>query len=286
MAFPGMKASEWDIHAKEYAAMDIENLMSAPCKRLLSELNTASSLSSATAILDVGCGPGTMIAHLVKGYGSQIPSSSRIIASDFSSGMVDCVREKQKERIGKEADINGAWTRLETEVLDAPNLEGIKEGEMSHIMGSMVYFMLPNPRAGLKEAHRVLKDGGALCLTAWSKVEWMDLLQTAAWKVNPNAPSGFDVKKLGAWTSIEGVKGEFEACGFKDVKTEYVPADMPMKDPKMFVNGFIKSQNPGTKMVVGLFSPEDLEKVCEEFLKLVEGKEKLEGILIVASGKK
>jgi len=39
-------------------------------------------------------------------------------------------------------------------------------------------------------------------------------------------------------------------------------------------------------MVVGEFSEEELDRVCEEWVKLVGTKETLEGVLIVASGKK
>jgi ubiquinone/menaquinone biosynthesis C-methylase UbiE len=286
MAFPGMKAEEWDVHAKEYAAMHIEDMMSIACEGLLSALNAVSPLASSTAILDVGCGPGTMVARLIQSYGSQLPPSTRIIASDFSSGMVNCLREKQVERAGKEEDIGGAWTRLESQVQDAQDLEGIKEGELSHVMGNMVYFMLSDPRKGLESAHRVLKEGGAFGLTSWSKVEWVETLHTAALKVRPDAPTGFDTKHMGSWSSAEGVKHELEAAGFKDVKTEYFQTNLPIKDPKMFANMMFRSSNPGTVRVMSSFSAEEVDRACEEWVKLVEGKEILEGVLVVASGKK
>jgi ubiquinone/menaquinone biosynthesis C-methylase UbiE len=286
MAFPGMTSVEWDVHSKEYASMNLEHFMPAPCKRLLSAMDAVNPLSSATAILDVGCGPGTMIAHLATDYGTVIPSSARIVASDFSSGMVDCVRERKIEKAGKESDVGGVWSRLETQVYDAQDLSEIKDGEMSHLMSNMVYFMLPDPRKGLREAHRVLKDNGTLTLTSWSKVEWMDMLNQAARIVRSDAPAGFDVERLGAWANREGLKEEFEACGFKEVTTDYMPANMPMQDPVMFANKFIKSNNPGALMVVGEFSEEELDRVCEEWVKLVGTKETLEGVLIVASGKK
>jgi len=127
-------------------------------------MDSALPFSSATAILDVGCGPGTAVALLVNEYGSQIPSSARLIASDFSKGMVEALNQRKKEREGE----SEVWKRLETAVYDAQDLSGGKDGDISHIMASLVYFMLPNPRKGLEEARRVLKPDGVLALTSWA----------------------------------------------------------------------------------------------------------------------
>lgn len=285
-AFPAMASHGWDIHAKEYAAMPFQGPMSGPSKRLLSALDDASPLSAATAILDVGCGSGLIISLLVSEYGNQIPTSARIIASDFSSGMIDCCREKQAQTVGTAEDIGGAWSRLETAIYDAQDLNGIKDGEISHVTGNLVYFMLPSSRKGLQEAHRVLKEGGALSLTSFRKVEWSDVMCEAAKRVRADASSGFDVKKMGPWASTEGLKGEFEACGFKNVKTEYFELNMPMADTTLFVNAFIRSNNPGALSILGEFTPEEVDRVCEEFIELVKGRDFLNGVVIVASGTK
>lgn len=189
--------------------------------------------------------------------------------------------------MGTEDDVGGCWSRLEPRVLDAQDLKDVEDGGLSHVMGSMVYFMLPNPRKGLEEAFRVLKDGGALSLSSMSKADWIELMYAAAKNLKVDVSGGFDLSKIGGWRSTQGLKEEFESCGFRDVKTEYVEMEMPMKDPSMFVNGFIKSNNPGAKMFVGGLSSDELDRVCEEWVRLVgEQGNKVKGIIIVATGKK
>jgi len=41
------------------------------------------------------------------------------------------------------------------------------------------------------------------------------MLDLAAQKVRPGAPSGFSESKLGKWAKLEGVKEELEAAGFR-----------------------------------------------------------------------
>ena len=68
---------------------------------------------------------------------------------------------------------------------------------------------------------------------------------------------------------------------------EHVDVYMPVEDPSMFTNGFIRSSNPGAKMVVGDFSEEELDRTCDEWVRLVEERgKKAKGVAIVGSGRK
>lgn len=188
--------------------------------------------------------------------------------------------------MGTGADVGGVWARTEMKVFDASDLNEVGDGEISHVTGSMVYFMLPDPRKGIEEAYRVLHPGGVLSFTSFNKVEWSDLMYAAAVRIRADAPTGFDPRKLGAWSTTEGIKGELEDIGFKGVRTTYHDLKMPMAKPEMFINGFVRSNNPGAKMILGDFSEEELDRVCVEFLKLIEGRTELDGIFVVATGTK
>src|SRR5207237_1135313 len=142
---------EWDRHAEEYAQLPVQGLMRIPHLKILAAMNAATPFASATSIVDVGCGTGNVLDTLMDEYGSQIPAGARLIASDFSQGMVDVVRRRKMEQ----AD-NQLWQQVEPVVCDAADLHGISDGSASHVMGNMVYFVLPDPRKGLAEAHRVL----------------------------------------------------------------------------------------------------------------------------------
>jgi ubiquinone/menaquinone biosynthesis C-methylase UbiE len=150
---------------------------------MLEVMQATLSFSSATTIMDVGCGPGTAVSLLIDHYGGDIPPEAQLIATDYSSGMVEAIKSRKETEISSGKDTASYWSRVETLVLDAQDLSGLSSDSVSHIMGSLVYFMLPDPKRGLREAHRVLKAGGVFACTSWAKVEWMQFLGQAVQEV-------------------------------------------------------------------------------------------------------
>lgn len=148
---------------------------------MLEAVNTALPFSSASTILDIGCGPGTVPTLLFKNYGEHISETAKLIATDFSKGMVEAARmRKEKEMHSEDIHAASCWGRLELDVMDAQNLEMVTTNTVSHLMGSLVYFMLPDYKKGLSEAHRVLSDDGVFACTSWAKIGWMDFVTQAA----------------------------------------------------------------------------------------------------------
>lgn len=195
VAMNNIKSTDWDNSSSAYAKLAQQGPVLAPCERLLAAMNDASSFSSATTILDIGTGPGTAIDLLIKSYGTEISPSTRLIASDFSQAMVDATTSRKETSIAAGKDIENCWSRLEMKVMDAQNLSQVSPGSISHAMGSFVYFMLPDPRKGLLEAHRVLTEGGVFACTSWTMtMEWFQFLVLAAKRVRPD--STFTVVRL------------------------------------------------------------------------------------------
>ncbi|KAL2021728.1 hypothetical protein VTK56DRAFT_6671 [Thermocarpiscus australiensis] len=278
----GSTPAAWDATAQQYAQMPVEGPLSAPLRRLLAAMDAVTPFSSATGILDVGCGPGVAIGLLIKDHGHKVPDGARLIATDFSQGMVDAVKARKAELAGE----NPLWNRVEAAVYDAQDLHGIADGSMSHVMGNMVYFMLPDPPRGVREAHRVLRPGGVFAMTSFKRVEWMEVLQLAARRVKPDAPTGFDPAAFGNWASPEGVRHDLEAAGFKDVAVELVDIDIPEEAGPLMGPRMVRSNNPGAKAVVETFSEEEIDKTCDEFLKIAKERGgRLKGVSIVASGR-
>lgn len=201
-----MKASDWDKSASAYAKAAVESPSQIPCRAMMAAINGALSFSSAESILDLGSGPGTAISIMFDRYGNQLPQEARIIASDFSQGMVDKIKASKASNISsnKNADL---WTRLETTVLDAQDLSAIATDSMTHVMANLVYFMVPDFRKALAEARRVIRRGdGVFACTSWTfDIEWVKKLITAAQRVRPSQtfnivcsvpPSAPDLKTL------------------------------------------------------------------------------------------
>lgn len=174
-------SSKWDKTASEYEKMPIDAPLAIPCTRMLDVVNTTLPFSTASTILDIGCGPGTLTTLLFKKYGEQIPQTTKLIATDFSAGMVEAAKtRKQKEMQSEDEHAANCWARLELDVMDAQNLKKVATNSVSHVMGNLVYFMLPEYKKGLSEAHRVLSDNGVFACTSWAKVGWMGFVIQAA----------------------------------------------------------------------------------------------------------
>jgi hypothetical protein len=68
---------QWSANADSYAKGS-QHLSNAPVEILFTQMNRAYPFSAATAILDVGSGPGVTIGRLIENYGSQLPSGTRL----------------------------------------------------------------------------------------------------------------------------------------------------------------------------------------------------------------
>ncbi|CRG91347.1 hypothetical protein PISL3812_08395 [Talaromyces islandicus] len=281
------KSSSWDKTSAEYTKMGLQGPVLYPCKRMLAAMDAASSFSSATSILDVGCGPGNAETLLVEGYGSQIPADATLLATDFSQGMVDATLARKQANVAAGTDLGNCWGRLEAQVMDAQDLSAIESGSVSHVMGSLVYFMLPDASKGLREANRVLKEGGVFACTSWSStMEWNLFNTQAAQRVRPDKAGKFRGLSE-AWTTTEAVQAQLAAAGFRDVHAEYVEFDWKPEDPVNFAQQIVKSSNPAALAVVGSFSPEELDRCCEEYVKiLAEHGNVCKGVAVLGVGRK
>ncbi|OGM51056.1 methyltransferase family protein [Aspergillus bombycis] len=292
-----IKSSDWDSTASEYLKIPLEGPLLIPCKRMIEALQNAVSFSSATTILDIGSGPGTAISVLIDGYGNNIPLECRLVATDYSAGMVAATRARKDSNIAARADPANCWGRVETLVVDAQDLSEFPSNSVSHIMGSLVYFMLPDPMKGLREAHRVLQSGCVFACTSWAKVEWMELLLRAAHKVRQvGGDSNLGGKSTetkasnmipAQWQDTAGVKGEIESAGFRDVHTEYVEFNWVVEDRGKFADMMSTSSNPGAQMILGDFTPEEKQQVREEYLRILEENgDVCKGVAVLGVGRK
>ena len=250
---------------------------------LIRRTNERLPFSNATSIFDVGCGSGTLVFLIVEKYGLDIPTSTNILAGDFSEHMLDNVRQTQKAR-SKEA--NDIWDRIEVRNVDAHDLSSISAGTISHMVSGMVYFMLPDPRKALREAHRVLCAGGIIGISSGKSSQHIDALCKAVERVRP----GTNLELMsGPWHFEDGVKAELEATGFVDVETQVEETSMDYLSHKDLASTL--QQMPVIKNATKSFSMDqmtDLEQVIVEELRKVSPDEpgRILGKMIVAVARK
>jgi ubiquinone/menaquinone biosynthesis C-methylase UbiE len=192
-------SSDWDRTASEYAKVPIdEGPVFTVCTRMLAGIDSAYPFSNASAILDIGSGPGTVVTLLFNAIARSIPATAKITSTDFSKGMVDVTKSRrQNELFSPNKDVAGLWSRLHADVMDAQNLDKVASDSVSHVMGSLVYFMLPDPRKGLAEAHRVLSEDGVFACTSWAKVGWIEYTAQAAYAVRPETKAPVSSNSFG-----------------------------------------------------------------------------------------
>lgn len=279
--------SDWDAHAAEYASSIKEGPMLAPIRAILRHLNAAAPFNSASTIADMGCGSGLVMEELLTTYGSEIPPSARLIASDFSKGMVE-----QVNKLKARHEDSQLWQRLETHVWDLQDLGTVAENSISHMSANCVFFMTGDPQKSLREAYRVLGKDGVLAQSSWSRIEWVDYIEAASEAVRPDLRGimkRFELPKR--WKTTEDVTEQMEEAGFIDVKAEYVNASLDVENPESLLMWFIKSKNPVIVQMLDGFSKDDVDNVCLEFKNMVErnfpaGQRKLKGVAVIVSGRK
>ena len=124
-----------------------------------------------------------------------------------------------------------------------------------------MFFTLRQPQLALKEALRVLtpeNSGGALALTSFRSNEWTDILQLVK-VVRP------DLTIPGVpqtWASVEGVCGELEATGFREVEVHTMPTYLQLEDPVATVNLMVKGLDHMSKIREEM-KPEEIDQACE-----------------------
>ena len=180
---------------------------------LLAAAHSVHPFNHATKILDIGCGPGTILNPLLSHHGYSFSSDVRIYATDNSPSMVERVRTVKNEKLTAGED---EWNRVDAGVVDAMDLRGVSDDSISHALGGFVFFMVPEPLKALRETHRVLQKDGILALTSWQCNDWMSLCSEVCATVNPaGVQKRVDATLPVPWRSVEGVRGQLEEAGLK-----------------------------------------------------------------------
>ena len=106
-------------------------------------------------VLEIACGTGIVTRRLRE----RLNPAVRLVASDLSKAMLDFARSKL-------ADLKG----IEWREADAANLPFGDDGFGAVVCGFGVMYV-PDKRAVMREARRVLRKGGSLLFNVWDRIE-------------------------------------------------------------------------------------------------------------------
>ena len=255
-------SDQWSAIAEDVVQQFTEGPTVPPALAMLDALHAALPFERATGVLDDGCGSGLATDRLLARYGAALPPAAPIIASDFSSGLIAQV---QKHRDAEIAKGNEAWQRVEARVLDATDLAGVADASLSHVMAGFVLFMVSDPQKALREARRVLGADGVLAQTSWRQSDWVDILAPALQVVRPDLPL---VGMPPVWNSADGVRGEMEKGGFRDVAVTEVATAMKVQDPRRLAEFMIRKVPMGAAYRAKM-QPAEVERWVEVYAEMI-----------------
>lgn len=106
-------------------------------------------------VLEIACGTGLITNRLRE----RLSPSLRLVATDLSKAMLDYARAKLDGRDGIE------WR--EADAMKLP----FEDGEFGAVVCGFGIMFMPDRQAALREARRVLVEGGILLFNVWDRVE-------------------------------------------------------------------------------------------------------------------
>ena len=165
-----------------------------------------SGLDRNADIVDIACGPGTLAIRA-----AQLVNS--VNAVDFSPAMIDLLAQKKQQLNIDNLDFycgDGQALRYEDTQFDA-----------AFSMFGLMFF--PDRVLGMREMHRVLREGGKALISSWAPVADSPAMETTFGTLramNPGIPAPkFDVESL---ENPEVIRAELSQAGFKDIETKRV----------------------------------------------------------------
>ncbi|KAF4550502.1 Methyltransferase domain-containing protein 2 [Elsinoe fawcettii] len=212
----------------------------------LSLIDSLLPFSSATSVLDIACGPGTVYAALFDS-GITLSPSAKLLATDISPPMVGHITARQAE---KRAGDDETWGRVQAWVADATDLDTVKEGSQSHVISQMGIFLIPDAEKALAEVKRVMrKDAPSLfSMSSVAEAAWnTDVLGV----IEERSPERKLPVMAPRWKDAGLMKGFLEEQGFREVRVEEVRMAMGFEDEEKVVEGlwgklpYIKSITEG-----------------------------------------
>lgn len=222
----------------------------APAGAMAEHVNKVLPFSSATLVVDIGCGPGQITAAVLQGHGAAIPATARIVGADNNPQMLaQYSGRKQKEL----ADGNAHWARVEVVTTDIHDCAAFPDESISHLLAGFIVFLLPEPIKAIEAIKTKLTTDGMFALSAWESSDWQDLMyypmKVRADLVMPTPPAD--------WTQPDGVRKHLLETGFQDVQVVQTEGYLPFTDYDEICR-FILTKLPLAAPVVAQMSDEEV----------------------------
>ena len=167
-------------------------------------------------ILELAAGPGET------GFlaAERVGTDGRLISTDLSAGMIDAARR------GAEARGLG---NVELRVMDAQQID-LPDGSVDGVISRFGVMLMPEPRAAMRGAKRVLRDGGRLAYAVWGPPDrnpWLTVLVGAVLQTGHALPGDpFGPGGVFSLAEPDANRALLDGAGFSEVQIEEIPGAM------------------------------------------------------------
>lgn len=173
-------------------------------------------------VLETAAGTGV----LTRALASQLPASTRLVATDLNQPMLDRARAQDSAQTSP-----GRITWRQADALALP-FEDQHFDVVACQFGAMFF---PDKVQGYKEAHRVLKPGGQFLFNVWDRIsenEFADTVTEALAVLFPNDPPRFMARTPHGYHDPDRIRDELNAAGFTTVAIDAVDATSKAASPR------------------------------------------------------
>jgi SAM-dependent methyltransferase len=189
----------WDANVEHYAAVG-EQITTPYCFDALDGLD----LSRGVRLLDVATETGALAREAAC-------RGADVLAIDSSPAMVAYLAARAS---------SAGLANLDVRAMDgqALVLPDVSFDLACSVFGIMLF---PDHRAGLSEMHRVLALGGSASLVSWAGLDRLSHLMAWSDAIRDAYPEFDEFAHPTEWRAMdtpEGLAGELEACGFREVR--------------------------------------------------------------------
>jgi len=203
--------------------------LQVPSQAALVQLHLTDSIlpfASASSILDIACGPGTVYSTLLDSSITLNPNAP-LLGNDISPSMIANLHETIASHPN-----DPRWTRVHAIVEDATSMTSIPSSSQSHVLSALGICNIPSSDAALLEVRRVMAPCGVFSMTSIAKAAWMTDVMGILGNFYPTRAVPFTSAK---WRTKEGFAAELERNGFVDVLVEEAELRMGFASPEEIV---------------------------------------------------
>jgi len=222
-------------HASDGAAY--ERFLGRWSRRLADLFVDFARLPGEEAVLDVGCGTGSVAFALAGGAASR-----RVVGVDIAAAYVDYARLRHDAE------------RIEFEIGDACRLP-YAAGTFGGAVAQLVLNFVPDHRTAVREMMRVTRQGGAVAAAVWDfrgGLVYQRLFWDSAAGIDPAASAARNRLFAGALALPDGLPDLWQACGLRKVERESLTIRMDYADFEDYWGPLLGGQGPVGTYVNGL----------------------------------